>query len=502
MTSLTFYGGVGEIGGNKILLEDRDTRLFLDFGMSFKQSGRYFSEFLGPRKCNGLGDFFETGLLPDIPGIYRADYLNHMGRGKEERTVDAVLLSHAHMDHAAYIHHLRPDVELVMSRETWAILKTMQETGAGSYNEYLDLSPTFQIRPSERDRGYTKVTKREGTTSRKPRIIDSGKKIKVGDVEIVPYSVDHSLPGATAYHIHTGEASILYTGDLRFHGYAGASTREMVEKVSGEGVDLALVEGTRITEGQGTTEEDVYNKASQIIGETRGLAVVNYPMRDLARFKTFHRIAQATKRKLVIGFKQAYQLELFNEFTDEYPGLDDPNLCLYAERKGWGTAGREGLPSSIDGVCLPENICQQDYDTWERKYLDRDNTVCYTDLKEDQSKYIFYCNYFQVNELIDAKPAPGSVYIRSVTEPFDEEMELDARRIDNWLSLFSLRQYGRTGDDGLHASGHASGTEIVDMLKTLNPKKIIPIHTEHPDYLNSYFDNVIHVERNEVLKLN
>ena len=37
MTSLTFYGGVSEIGGNKILLEDGDTRLFLDFGMSFKQ---------------------------------------------------------------------------------------------------------------------------------------------------------------------------------------------------------------------------------------------------------------------------------------------------------------------------------------------------------------------------------------------------------------------------------------------------------------------------------
>ncbi|GAF95596.1 unnamed protein product, partial [marine sediment metagenome] len=32
MTSLTFYGGVDEIGGNKILLEDQDTRIFLDFG--------------------------------------------------------------------------------------------------------------------------------------------------------------------------------------------------------------------------------------------------------------------------------------------------------------------------------------------------------------------------------------------------------------------------------------------------------------------------------------
>ena len=75
MTSLTFYGGVAEIGGNKVLLEDQDTKVFLDFGMSFNQSGMYFSEFLMPRNCNGLGDYFETGLLPDIKGIYRQDYL-------------------------------------------------------------------------------------------------------------------------------------------------------------------------------------------------------------------------------------------------------------------------------------------------------------------------------------------------------------------------------------------------------------------------------------------
>ena len=74
MTKLTFYGGVGEIGGNKILLEDQDTKIFLDFGMSFNQSGKYFSAFLSPRNCNGLGDYFATGLLPDA----RAPFFTHL----------------------------------------------------------------------------------------------------------------------------------------------------------------------------------------------------------------------------------------------------------------------------------------------------------------------------------------------------------------------------------------------------------------------------------------
>jgi len=35
MVKITFYGGVAEIGGNKILLEDQGSRILLDFGMNF-----------------------------------------------------------------------------------------------------------------------------------------------------------------------------------------------------------------------------------------------------------------------------------------------------------------------------------------------------------------------------------------------------------------------------------------------------------------------------------
>ncbi len=66
MTSLTPYGGVNEIGGNKILVEDRSTRVFLDFGMSFSLANQFFDEFMQPRKCNGMLDLLEFGLLPDL----------------------------------------------------------------------------------------------------------------------------------------------------------------------------------------------------------------------------------------------------------------------------------------------------------------------------------------------------------------------------------------------------------------------------------------------------
>lgn len=85
VTSLAFYGGVGEIGGNKILLEDKDTKVFLDFGKSFSRRARYFEEYLGPRTSNGIVDFMEMGLVPDIPGAYRDDLMAMAGAGRRPR---------------------------------------------------------------------------------------------------------------------------------------------------------------------------------------------------------------------------------------------------------------------------------------------------------------------------------------------------------------------------------------------------------------------------------
>ena len=103
MVNITFYGGVKEIGGNKILIEDNETKIFLDFGMSFGKRALYFEEYLTPRSANGFGDYLEMGLIPDIKGVYRTDLLEISGKKEEEPEIQAVILSHAHADHANYI---------------------------------------------------------------------------------------------------------------------------------------------------------------------------------------------------------------------------------------------------------------------------------------------------------------------------------------------------------------------------------------------------------------
>ena len=71
--SITVYGGVGVIGGNKILLEADNTTISFDFGIDYDVWLRYFEEYLKPRAGRGLADLFEIGLLPPLKGIYRTE---------------------------------------------------------------------------------------------------------------------------------------------------------------------------------------------------------------------------------------------------------------------------------------------------------------------------------------------------------------------------------------------------------------------------------------------
>lgn len=104
------------------------------------------------------------------------------------------------------------------------------------------------------------------------------------------------------------------------------------------------------------------------------------------------------------------------------------------------------------------------------------NAITYKDVKENQSKYVFYCSFYDLHELIDINPLDGSIFMHSLTEPFNEEMEIDFERMKNWLDRFGLPI------KHAHASGHACGAELKEMINTINPKMVVPVHTKHPTY--------------------
>ncbi len=467
--NLTVHGGVNEIGGNKILLEDKDTKIFLDFGMNFNQHAMYFTEYMPPRKCSCIHDLIRLGMLPDMGGLYRRDYCSHMGLDyKKENSVDGVLVTHGHLDHLGYVHFLRKDIPIYVSRETKAIMDLFTKTGAGSFNNYSTVNPSFQLIPKSKGGGFRRRDARDGLEERNIQIFDFEKKFKIGSLDIVPYRVDHSLPGATAFVIHTSEGSVVYTGDLRFHGRHGHWTQKFVEEASKEKPEIMISEGTRIDEKSSNTEEDVQEKSTAVIRNKKGLVIVNFPMRDTDRLLTFYNTAVSNHRKLLIEVRQAILLDLLHEAgVEELPRTDDENIRIFYPKKSWGLIGRDDFSG--------EQI-KKDYQSWEKEYLSASNIITANEINKKQGDYIMFLNYFQLNNLLDMSLREDSVHVRSICEPFNDEMELDQRRVDSWLKFLGLYPEYK-----IHSSGHAPGPDIMKMIRQINPKILIPIHTLHPE---------------------
>lgn len=469
MTSLTFYGGVGEIGGNKILLEDEETRVFFDFGICFKKSGRFFSEFIQPRKSNDVGDFFALGLIPRpdwYSGLYRSDFLKHGGHEtSEEAGFDGVFISHAHLDHMGYVNLLHEKVPIYSSEISHCIMRTLEETGVGSFKDFTNYNRCFEYVPKKRGEG---VTRGKGLKEGRNCItFNSIRDFEVGNLKVACAGVDHSLQGACGYIAETSGGTVVYTGDLRFHGYNADNTAEFVKKAADSSPRVLLCEGTRIDGAPGLSEEGVKEKIGEVISGTKGFVAVNFPARDTDRLNTFFDVAVENDRKLVIGIKQAYLLELLKGVEgSNAPTIDDENLLIYGKKKSWGLVAEE--------VSLEEK--QKDYATWEREFLEKENFATHKDISDMQGEVVFYLDNFSIQELVNIKPVDGSCYIRSMCEPFDLEMEIDWKRIKNWLEHFNLKEIHQ-----IHASGHASGEEIVDLVKTISPEKLFPIHTEKPE---------------------
>jgi ribonuclease J len=450
-TKVSFYGGLDEIGGNKILLEDKGTKVFLDFGKSFAKRSKYYDSFSKPRLVNGIGDLLELGIIPDLRGIYRQDLLALAGRTeKEERSVDAVILSHAHADHADYVSLLREDIPVYMGAITKTILESIQD----ERNSDIEFEITrFKRRP---------INSKEDPISRDIKTFRTGDKITLDSISVRPVHVDHSIPGCYGLVIDTSEDRIIYSGDLRSHGNKNNLTKDFVEQASKEKrPDLMLCEGTRINEAAYHTEKDVYDSCKFLVSQARScLVFADYSYKDIDRFTTFYTVAKQTNRKILIGVRAARYLRAL-KIADpnlDIPEIDDATLGIYRPRE---------LKYATD-----------DKDFYEK----HSNVWTFSDMKGKEHQIIASMSSYSSDELIDIRPSNG-LYIHSTSEPFNEEGEIDEERTRRWLSKYGLKSVH------CHCSGHASGIELVNIVNDIDPKSLVPIHTEEADLYPILFGN-------------
>ena len=424
MTTLRFYGGAGEIGGNKILLEDRDTRVWFDFGENFQSGEDYFIDWLQPRGVAGLKDYFEFGLMPKLRGLYSRGALKFTDFEHVDSEFDAIFISHCHWDHIAHIQFVDERIPVYLGEVTKRIVEAWETSSRNKFGEH----------------DY--------------RTFKTGKRVRVGSIEVEPIHVDHSVPAAYGFIVHTSEGAVVYTGDFRMHGPRADMTQEFVERAK-EAKPLAMLcDGARVEPGErrkNYSEEGVRVESDRVISGSKKLVVAAFYGRDVDRMRTFFQVAKDNGRQFVVSTKAALLLDSLKRDM-EVPKLGE-DFLVYAQLKKSGT------------------FAEDDYYKWERPFLK--HSIKFEDVQKNQSGVLLNLDFYDFAELVDIRPDGGD-FIHSMSEPFSEE-DLEQEVMQNWLKHFGLRFHQ------IHASGHCSRAEIGSIVKEVGPRKLFPVHTEHPE---------------------
>jgi len=187
---LVALGGLGEIGRNMTVFEYAGRLLLVDCGVLFPEDEQPGVDL----------------ILPDF--AYIEDRLDD---------VAALVLTHGHEDHIGavpYLLRLRPDVPLVGSRFTIALIEAKLRE--------------HRIKP---------VT----------QVVTEGERVTLGGFECEFFAVNHSIPDAMALAIRTGAGLVLHTGDFKMDQLpldGRLTDLGGFARLGSEGIDLLLSDST------------------------------------------------------------------------------------------------------------------------------------------------------------------------------------------------------------------------------------------------------------------
>jgi len=467
--NLTLFGGIGEIGGNKVLLDDKETRIFLDFGTPFSKEAVYF-EWPELRPAN-IDDLFKTNVLSKFGNFFK------FSSGKP--FVDGIIVSHAHADHYGYIPLIREDIPVFTGRYTRDLIKIRNRT----YNKSWD-----------RDIGHLGFAE-----------LKTGEPKQIKDITVDAHSVDHSVPGAHAFIIHTSAGNIVYTGDFRLSGFMKGLTEGFIEQLKKTDVKCMICEGTNLSkepreadQHKLPSEADVERKTDYHVEKCDDFVIYDASSVDLDRVRTVWKIAKKHGRKFVIESRLAYIL-LETQKTGlikDLPGKGDFLIYLnrmkqrgtdeYTEAFGEGRTNHE--KSMINDPDLND-----DWFVWGPDGR--------SEILNRPEEYLLYTTN-GISMMIQFKPVDkgiSGIYVYGKAEPYSEEQAVTYERLKNWVELCGLKM------KFAHTSGHCSPEQLSAVLKEVCPEVLIPIHTEFPEMFVGLVDTkstrIVLAKENEKIEI-
>ena len=311
--------------------------------------------------------------------------------------------------------------------------------------------PEIQIYMGEKSYEIHKVTREyiKKEYLKEPKTFKPEEEFLIGDIKIIPYLCDHSAFDSYMFLLDCEGKKILYTGDFRSNGRK--SFEPLLRKLPK--VDALITEGTNLSNDKigkiNLTEKELEKRGIELLKGNDRPVFVLMAGTNIDRIVTFYKIANATKRLFLL---------------DTYAGQITATI-----------GGNIPNPRTFSNV----RIFLTNQDKYEILKNYPQNKI---DRKGIANKNFMMCVRASMKKYLEKYPEgfsfEGCTMFYSMWEGYKKQ--------ENMKEFLKFMEEKGVKIISLHTSGHADEKDFDKLIKKVEPKIIIPVHTENSEWFKRY----------------
>jgi ribonuclease J len=294
----------------------------------------------------------------------------------------------------------------------------------------------------------------------------------IGDMEITAFLVDHSAFDAYAFLIKAGGKSLFYTGDFRGHGRKRRLFTQMIGNPP-ENVDYLVMEGTSLgrNETEFINEDRVEEKLIKIFNDPGKINIIYASGQNIDRIVSIFRACKRTGKIFVVDIYVATILTMLSKYGKiPFPSKNFSNLKVIYSRYTSSRLAKE------DKMLL---------------YQQRHFKISKKEIGMELSRYVMLVRPSMEVDLKGIANLENGNFIYSMWEGYKSKDHMI-----KFLEFFRNRSFTIYN---VHTSGHADVPTLKKLVKAIQPKYIVPIHTFHKhDYKDIFSVPVLELEDGQV----
>jgi ribonuclease J len=420
--NFTIHRGTHEIGGSCVEIWTQQTRIIVDFGMPLVNSDN--SQFDSKTIARfSTQELINNRTLPNIQSLYQSD------------TKTALILSHAHQDHYGLINYLHKDCHVYLGKATQRLIE------------------------------ITNIFSNKTWKISNPHHFESGKPFVIGDIEIIPYLMDHSAFDAYAFMIKANGKSLFYSGDFRIHGRKANAFYWFSHNVD-QNADYLLMEGTTLgrSNKKFPTEDELEIDLIDSFKTTQGINLIYTSGQNIDRLVSIYKACKRQRKILAIDF---YIANILKDLADlgakiPYPSSNYPEIKVFFPFRLSRMMSNQGNEQFM--------------------YRFKNFKITKEEIDNQFENTVMVIRPSMLGDLECLQNLKNGMLIYSMWSGYKKD-ESTKEFID------TLKNKGM-GFTEIHTSGHADLDGLKKMVEVLKPKNLVPIHTFDGDQFDSVFLNV------------